>query len=281
MDLTVMTALKIVTVLKARYDAKQLRDQIKAIESTVTALDLRIEEVLAIDVKVAFAHLETASKATSDEFRRSELSLARASFVRMTERPIGSSARPGQHELSAEQVAAMGHAGNYSYFLLNEEPRLALQEAYRCTERFPALGVQLFPVEIFSRDYRTVGRAIVTRTENRDLKREGHQRALYAHKSDRSNYIREMAWKVPLAGGAFLGYLALGAVSPGLAGQAPMRAYGILVGTGNRGVTDVPGFKPKLNLGADAIDPQDEIELMRRASAESARHWLALEEGAY
>jgi hypothetical protein len=279
-DPTVTIALKVVGALKSQYDAKKLRDQIDAIESTVTALALRIEDVLSVDVKAAFRHLETASRATTDEIRRSEMTLARASFVRMTGRPTDSLARPGKGELKAEEVAAIGHAGNYSYFLLNDEPRLALIEAYSCTERFPALGVQLFPVDIFSQDYRAAGRAMVEREANRDSRRSSHQVALAAHQANRSQYIREMAWKVPVAGAVFLGFLAMGAVSPSLAGQAPMRAAGILAGTGDRSLTDVPGSKPKLNLGADATDPPEEVELMRQASAESARNRLALESAA-
>jgi hypothetical protein len=269
-------ALKFVTALKAYFDAKQLRDQLDAIEWTVGALAGRIEDVLMVDVKTAFLHLETASKASSDELRRAELMLARASFARMTERPTESLSRPAQQELKAEHVAAIGHAGNYSYFLLNSEPRLALSEAYLCTERFPALGVQLFPVEIFSRDYRNAGRSMIERRVNRDEIRSSHQSALTAHAANRSEYVREMAWRVPLAGAAFVGFLAAGVVSPGLAAQAPMRAAGILAGTGNRAMTDVPGFKPRLDLGAAATDPPEEVELMRQASAESLRRRHAL-----
>jgi hypothetical protein len=269
--------LKVVTALKAQYDAKQLREQITAIERTVRALTRRMEDVLEVDVKAAFLHLETASKASSVEFQRTELMLARASFVRMTERPTESLTRPGQHELVAEQVAAIGHAGNYSYFLLNNEPGLALQEAYLCTERFPALGVQLFPVEIFSQDYRAAGHNMITRRASRDTIRSAHQSAQTAHVANRSEYIREMAWKVPLAGAVFVGFLAVGAVSPGLAAQAPMRAAGILAGTGDRAPTDVPGLKPKLQFGSDANDPPEEVALMRRASAESVRRRIALQ----
>lgn len=276
MDPIVTVALKAVIAIKAHYDAKQLRDQIKGIESTVNALGRRIDEVLTVDVKAAFGHLETASLATSDRLRHTELMLARGSFMRMTERPTESLSRPGHNELSAQRVAAIGHAGNYNYFLLNDEPRLALLEAYRCTERFPALGVQLFPVEIFSRDYRAAGRAMVAREAGRDRRRAGHREALAQHETSRAEYYREMAWKVPLAGAVFLGFLAAGAVAPPLAGQAGVRAAGILAGTGNRSITDISLRKPQLDLGADASDPPEEVELMRQASAESARHRLSL-----
>ena len=275
-----MVALNTLGALKRAYDAKKLREQIEQIESTVEALGTRIEEILAINVKAAFRHLEAAEMAVNEDIRRSELMLARASFVSMAERPTASLAHPGEQDLSAEQVAAIGHAGNFSYFMLNGELRLALLEAYRCTERFPALGVQLFPVGIFSRDYSATGRAMVARRAGRDRARANHQVALAAHKANKSAYYREMAWKVPTAAAVFLGFLAAGAVSPPLAGQAGVRAAGILAGTGDRAVTDIPGLQPKLNYGLNAIDPPDEVALMRRASAESARHRAALERSA-
>ena len=45
--------------------------------------------------------------------------------------------------LTSGQVTAIAHAGNYSYFLMKGETRLALLEAYRCTERFETPGQPL------------------------------------------------------------------------------------------------------------------------------------------
>ncbi|MEV4704460.1 hypothetical protein [Actinoplanes sp. NPDC049316] len=271
------TALSALGAMKRAYDDKQVRDQIARIESTVEALGARIDRILDISVMAAFEHLATADRAVNADFRRHELSLARGKFVEMTKRPAASMSRPGEQDLTAEQVAAIGHAGNFSYFMMNGETRLALREAYLCTERFPALGVQLFPPELFSRDYSATGRAMVARRARRETIRASHDASLKAHKADKTAYYREMAWKVPAAGAVFLGFLAAGMVAPPLAGQAGMRAAGILAGTGDRAVTDIPGPRPKLAYGLNAIDPPEELALMRRASAESAERRTMLE----
>ncbi|GLI03370.1 hypothetical protein Pa4123_86480 [Phytohabitans aurantiacus] len=272
-----MMALNALGAMKRAYDTKQLRDQIARIESTVQALGARIDQILDISVMAAFEHLATADRATNDDFRRQELNLARGKFVEMTKRPTESMAHPGEQDLSAQQVTAIGHAGNFSYFMMNGEVSLALLEAYRCTERFPALGVQLFPKAVFSRDYSATGRAMVARRASRDRVRANHEASLKAHQADRGAYYRELAWKVPAAGAVFLGFLAAGMVAPPLAGQAGARAAGILAGTGDRAISDVPGPKPKLNYDSNAIDPPEEIELMRQASAESAQRRATLE----
>jgi hypothetical protein len=263
---------------KRAYDDKKLREQITRIEETVDALGAQIHEVLLIDVRAAYRHLETASMAANDSFRREELMLARGVFARLVEHPVAAVA--GENGLTSGQVVAIAHAGNYSYFLMKDEVRLALLEAYRCTERFPALGVQLFPAEIFSRDYSAVGQAMVARRAARDRVRAAHEVALKGHKQSKSEYYKEMAWKVPAAGAVFLGFLAAGAVAPPLAAQAPMRAAGILAGTGSRGVSDIPGRAPALHYGPNEIDPPEETELMRQASSESAGRRATLERSA-
>jgi hypothetical protein len=277
MDPIIGGAIKVITVMKGFYDARKLREQLETIESTLVSLGVRMEQVLDVDVRAAYRHLEAADMAASDQFRRNELMLARSSFVRMTERPIESLTatqsrllQTNYRELAGKWVAAVGHAGNFSYMLMNDEPRLALREAYLCCERFPMLGVQLFPVELFSQDFRPAARALVSRSERRDQSRDRHQRMAAVHKENRAEYYREMAWKVPLAGVVFLGSLAAGAVAPPLAAQAPMRALGILQGTGQRSVLDIPSAVPKLDFGADATDPPEEVDVMRRAGQESA-----------
>ncbi|QDQ09411.1 hypothetical protein [Streptomyces spectabilis] len=271
MDPTLMAGLKAVSLLKSVYDAARLQEQLATIQRTLRQLGDQIDEVLAIDVNAAFRHLTVASEATSGGVRQTELMLARGSFERMTLRPTKDAALPRSLGLTDEEVAAIGHAGNYSYFLLNDESRLALREAYRCTERFPALGVQLFPVEMFSKDYREAGKSMSARATRRSRAHVAHEDAVIKHKSKRAGYYREMAWKVPLAGAVFVGGLAAGVFAPSLAAQAGVRAAGILAGTGDHGITDIPD-RPKLDLGTAALDPAEEVELMRQASSESAAH---------
>jgi hypothetical protein len=273
MDPVLTIALKAVAALKSYYDTRRLREQIETIEQNVLALGERIDHILDIDVRSAFQHLDSASRATSEKTRQAEFTLARSCFVRMTERPIYLDSGT-----SEKLVAAVGHAGNYSYFLMNDEPRLALLEAYLCTQRFPMLGVQLFPVEIFSRDYRKTGRAMTDRSARRSQATEVHSYQVSAHKQNKAEYYREMAWKVPLAGVVFLGFLAAGVVAPPLAAQAPMRAAGILGGLGNRGITDIVDRAPVFTLAGDLVDPAEEVELMQQAGKESATHYEELKE---
>lgn len=288
MDPIVSGALKAVSVLKGFYDAQRLRQQLDTIESTMLAVGVRMDEVLAVDVRAAYRHLEAAGMATNEQFRRDELRLARGCFARMTERPmesLGATSRSGlltpvYQELASEWVAAVGHAGNFHYMLLSDEPTLALREAYLCCAHYPPIGVLLFPVELFSQDYRPAARMLLMRSERRDQARQQHRGRELAAKHGRAEYYREMAWKVPLAGAVFLGSLAAGAVSPSLAAQAPLRAAGILQGMGRKSLSDLPLAVPKLNLGADATDPPELVALMRQVSEESTQRLRQLDDSA-
>lgn len=55
---------------------------------------------------------------------------------------------------TGSEAQALGHLGNYHYFIPRGQHREALREAYSCTEKFPALGVQVLPEDLFSKPYR-------------------------------------------------------------------------------------------------------------------------------
>src|SRR4051794_30362671 len=73
---------------KRAYDDKKLREQITLIEHAVAALGEQIHEILLIDVRAAYRHLETAGMAANDSVRREEFMLARGVFARLVEHPV-------------------------------------------------------------------------------------------------------------------------------------------------------------------------------------------------
>ena len=163
--------------------------------------------------------------------REDELRFARLIFNRLAQRSGNDQLLDEHTVMGAQHVAAMGHLGNYHYFLLRDQPEQALLSAYRCTEQFPALGVWLFPVELFSQDYR--GEVPLPHGAGGPLAGYRHQRALY--QDTRRRYRLDLAWRVPAAAGYIIAGLAAATVSPPMAARGVQGAMGLLATT-NEGI---------------------------------------------
>jgi hypothetical protein len=271
---TLMFAVKVVMALKKTLDVAELKRRMKRVEGAVEMIDRKIDETLLIDYRSAFDHLVAAQYATTEALRQSELSNARSNFVRLTHRPYTRPATVGGKELTHPQLVAIGHVGNFDYFLLQDDPRQALAEAYLCAEKFPLLAIENFPAEIFSRDYAAALRSISKQADDQHqaaLKRHAETRAQYRER--RKSYLLEMAWKAPLAGGAILAGLAAAAVVPSMAGRGVQYAAGIMSGMGDEGV--LPPLSPSfvvVDLAKPAI-----AELMNEVKTDAAERLAVLQ----
>jgi hypothetical protein len=263
---TVLAAIRTTAALRRALDTSALRRQVEGIRSAVDTIGKQLAENILVEVDTGFSHLAVALDA-GDELRRDELGYARTYFARLANRPGGGVVAGRYTELTGDEVRALGHYGNFYYFLLRDEPRQALISAYRCTEQLPVLGVLRLPVELFSRDYRSA----VEPYERRRQALEGTYRlAKAAHEHDRRKF-REMAWRVPAAGGAIIGGLLAGAVSPPLAGRGVAVAGQIL----GRAEQVLPPSKPS---GQALVAHLHEMEtLLAPVVAEARQRRLAVE----
>ena len=274
MDGIVLPAVKTVLTLKRTLDTAKLKRQVDQIEANVALLGTKLDQALLIDLKTAYDHLAASQQAANDDLRRAELNNARASFARLTHRPRTGPVATGSATLTHEQLVALGHLGNFHYFLLSDDARQALDQAYICAAMFPMLAIEMFPPEIFSHDYSAELRSITSRADERraaDLAL--HDRAMTSYRNERREYLLEMAWKLPLAGGALLAGLVGATVSPPMAGRGLQWATGIMAGTGSRGV--VPPSRPSLVI-VDLTEPET-AALMRRIRAEADMRRSALQ----
>jgi hypothetical protein len=267
-------AFKAALTLKRTIDTAKLKRQVKEIEDAVDLLGTRLDEALLIDLATAYDHLAASRRAANDDLRRAELNNARVSFNRLTRRPRTGPVAAGSEKLTHEQLVAIGHLGNFHYFLLSDDPRQALEQAYTCATMFPLLAIEMFPPEIFSRDYHAELRSITRRAdERRAMALALHDRAMVDYRNERREYLREMAWKLPLAGGALLAGLVGATVSPPMAGRGLQWATGIMAGTGSKSV--VPPGRPRLVI-VDLEEPETNA-LMSRVSAEADQRHAVLQ----
>jgi hypothetical protein len=197
----VLAALKVVVELRKALDTAALNAKVESIQAALEIVGKRMVDEIFTDVDTGFAHLAAAWEAADGELRRDELRLARQHFARLANRRGGGEVSGTAHTFTVDQIRALGHVGNFYYFVLRDDPRLALLEAYRCTERFPVFAVLLLPSELFSHDYRAQAMSF----HKRDMTlREGFRSELASHPRRRGEYRRKFAWKATQATGVFL-----------------------------------------------------------------------------
>lgn len=270
---TIKSAIEVALKVKQALDMIELKRRVTHVENAVKLIDGKLDLALLIDLRAAFDHLAAARQATNEELRRDELSNARASFVRLTHRPATRSATVDGRQLTHTQIVAVGHLGNFHYFVLRDDPRQALAEAYLCAEKFPLLAIEIFPAGIFARDFPAALREISLQTATEQgLARKRLAGDRVAYREQRRNYLLEMAWKAPLAGGAIVAGLAAAVVAPSMAARGVQYAVGIMSGMGNEGV--VPPMPPSLGF-VDLTAPRT-AALMDEVRADAAERRAAL-----
>lgn len=259
---SISIAIKALQALKKSLDAAALKERVEAIDGAVSAIGRHLADGIAADVRAGFDHLEAAMTIAEPSAREDELRFARLTFNRLAQRSGNDQLLDDNTVMGARHVAAMGHLGNYHYFLLRDQPEQALLSVYRCTEQFPDLGIRLFPVELFSQDYL---RNIPGLRETRDqpMAEYRYQRSLY--QDTRRRYRLDLAWRVPAAAGYVIAGLAAATVSPPMAARGVQGAIGLLATT-NEGI--VPPTAPDKRV---FLERAAKVEELLRPVREEAR----------
>jgi hypothetical protein len=146
-------ALQAAAQVKRTLDTAALKAKIVRIEAAVDLTNKTLAESTLTSLRTGYLHLASAVASFQDDVRKDELMKARSHFASIVSRDAATDVAGTSATFSAAQVAALGHLGNFHYFVLRNEEKLACLEAYSCTEKFPALGVQMFPAKLFSQDY--------------------------------------------------------------------------------------------------------------------------------
>jgi hypothetical protein len=201
MEPTLMTALKVASAVKHGLDQAALRDQMDAIERRLDAIGAHLAEDVVSRLRAGFAHLGAAQSVSSPALKAREF------------------AATWRH------ISALGHLGNYYYFLLNDEEYLALQHAYSVIERYPMMALSVLPREFISESVRSL---IPPGVDDPELLRVRLPQAQADHREVRRRYRMDMAWRIPAAAGYVLLGLAGSVVTPSMAARGAQGAMGLL-----------------------------------------------------
>lgn len=243
-----------------------LRHAVREINIAAALTGVQLTGDVLQQVRTAFGHL--AAAAGHPGGGQAELRQAHAAATRLITKPDQYARSSPLGRPSAAEIRALGYLANYYHSLIGRLPRQALIDAYQCTERFPAVGVQMLPAEYFSRDYRRLisgpdvpGPAVPAgRGTSRDWR----------------GYALEKAWRVPAAGGILL--LGLLGASQGHAvevAHGAKRAWEILA-DGDYGLLPARQ-EAAARSSLLTLDQRGLNQLLAAAAAESRERRLAVE----
>jgi hypothetical protein len=222
------TALKLAGTLKRAIDTKLLKDRVRKIEYSVDQIGQHLANEFESDLLTGFECMDVAYKAQNLDLRRSELSNARYGFSNMRIKASRSPDLLKKHGNSPDLICAVAHAGEYFCLMLLDEPKLAYIQAYSSTALFPRLGADLFPPELFSRDF---SKEFVNLEKAHTDAIEAQQKKLLAHRVEMVEYREVMRkslagatgeWglKIAAATGVGIGSALACCVYPGYVGVA-------------------------------------------------------------
>lgn len=136
-------------------------ERLEELKTKLDQLDRKIDERVLVDFRTGMSHLLAGYNSDLEDVRKEEFRRARDIFSTLMslnpqEKTAGTSG-----EVDNPTLICVGYWGSYQYFSLQGDYRNALLHAYRCTELYPniaALGLGLFPAQLFSKDYTTLWR---------------------------------------------------------------------------------------------------------------------------
>jgi hypothetical protein len=211
--------------LKRTLDTAALKEKVGRIEAAVELTNKTLAEGTLTNLRAGYLHLASAVASSQDDLRRDELKQARHYFALIESRDEAIDVAGTSATLSAAEVWALSKLGSFHYFIIRGDEKLALLQAYSCTEKFPALGVAMFPPELFSQDYR---KAINSADEALNKATTALKMAQEDHRREHKIYYAQRAWAVTKAAGLMVGGVAASAVNPTFLGGAAVRAKDIV-----------------------------------------------------
>lgn len=134
-------------------ELEEIKGQIYKISEQVSHISVQLDESILVGIRTGLRHLVDGMNSQTKEVRNDELRLARVEFTKLICLNLEGVTRGTSGEIPNEFLIAFGYWGNFQYFNLKGEQRNALIQGYELTHKNPALGLSLFPSELFSKNY--------------------------------------------------------------------------------------------------------------------------------
>jgi hypothetical protein len=120
-----------------------------AVNQHLGALEAKLDERILVDVRAGIRLLSDALNSNDAGARREQLLLARNRFAGLAALDPDGTTSGESLSASNRYLNCIGYWGNYHYFVLSDDYKMALSQAYECGRLDPMVALGIFDDEIF------------------------------------------------------------------------------------------------------------------------------------
>lgn len=139
-----------------RSDTREIRKTQKEIVQRLGRVEGKLDGQLLHEARTAFDRLEAGLSADTAATRDAELSAARTGFARVMNLIPEGEVLIGSGTVRNLDLVCAGYWGSFVYFVVRDDWSNAALCVYRCTLLSKDFGLQFFPSNMFSKDYRHI-----------------------------------------------------------------------------------------------------------------------------
>lgn len=129
-------------ILETKTEVLNATDEIKS----------KLDEEILRDFRTAFRHLRDATLSSVSNIQNYELIAARNKFAELVELHPDDTTKGTSGEFSNRYLIALGYLGNFHYYNLSGDKRMAAVQVYECISKFLEWNDHIKVVEAFSID---------------------------------------------------------------------------------------------------------------------------------
>jgi hypothetical protein len=129
--------------------------RLKDLQGRLGNLEAKIDEGILRTARAAIDHLLKAASATGEKTKAQQLHIAADKFTDLANLDPTETTKGTSGTVSNTELIVLGYWGSHICHELQDERRLALQEAYKCAAKYPLESVMRFHPDYFSRNYLT------------------------------------------------------------------------------------------------------------------------------
>ncbi|MDJ0718123.1 MAG: hypothetical protein QNJ54_28510 [Prochloraceae cyanobacterium] len=205
---------------------KQILETKTEILNATEEIQSKLDEKILRDLRTAFRHLRDGALSSVSDIQQYEFQTARQKFAELVELDPDDTTKGTSGEFSNRYLIALGYLGNFHYYNLFGDKRMAAVQVYECINRFLEWNdymkvVETFSIEsldgFFSKNYlKEIGAAELSL----DIAKQGLK------ETEKESFQKKLRT---------LGIVSAGTVSTVVAGQALWLSLPILAGAGVAG----------------------------------------------
>lgn len=147
----ISVGLRTITLVQSSLHSNphQLDEHFQQVTSQLSTIDSKLDEQVLQNLRSAVRFLTTALNMSEGPLKREQLMMARSRFVDLVSLTPEGDTVGTSGSFKNSYLRCLGYWGNYYYFVLSNDKKLALTEVYECGYAHPITCLEIFEPAFF------------------------------------------------------------------------------------------------------------------------------------